>query len=88
MATREMGLGSVGPARGHVGAEKVAAKWQAFSPVHVAGAGERAGGLGQLKMAAHLCDRIGRPLSTAEMELATLEPARGHAEVERMGKHR
>ena len=27
-ATREMGLGSVGPARGHVGAEKVAAKWR------------------------------------------------------------
>ena len=88
MATREMGLGSVGPARGHVGAEKVAAKWQAFSPVHVAGAGERAGGRGQLKMAAHLCDRIGRPLSTAEMEPATLEPARGHPEVERVGKHR
>ena len=88
MSTREMELGCLEPARGHVGVEKEAAGRSDILKLYGTRAGERAGGSRRLKAAAHPCDRIGGPLSPLEMELSTLEPARGHAEVERAGKHR
>ena len=80
-ATREMGLGSLGPARGHVGAEKVAAKWQAISrasPRPGGGRRARAARAAWLKSAAHPRNRAGGPLSTREMGLGSVGPARGH----------
>ena len=88
MSTREMELGCLESARGHVGVEKEAAGRSDNLKLYGTRAGERAGGSRRLRVAAHPCDRIGRPLSPLEVELDTLDPARGHVCVERAGKHR
>ena len=88
MSTREMELGSLQPARGHVCVEKEAAGRLRILTLYGTRAWERAGGSRWLNVGAYPRDRTGRPLSPLEMELAAFDPARGHAEVERTGKHR
>jgi len=83
-----MELGSLQPARGHVCVEKEAAGRLRILTLYGPRAGERAGGSRWLNVGAYPRDRTVRPLSTREIELATLEPARGHVCVERTGKHR
>jgi hypothetical protein len=88
LSTREMELGSLQPARGHVCVEQEAAGRLRILTLYGTRAGERTGRSRWLKEVTHPCDRIGRPLSPLEMELAAFDPARGHGCVERTGKHR
>jgi hypothetical protein len=83
-----MELATLEPARRHMCVEKEAAGRSDILTLYGTRVGERAGGSRRLKVDAHSCDRIGRPFATREMELAALNPARGHVCVERTGKHR
>jgi hypothetical protein len=82
-----MELATLEPARGHLRVEQEAAGRSDILTLYGTRAGERAGGSRRLKIAAYPRDRNGRPLSHREMDLAALDPARGHVCVERTGKH-